>query len=158
MLSTDIGQSAHLRTVPSDRLRQVLSDLRIGPQTTIDPDTLQPRGGVQQCGRCRFRAVRALRRPDRDRRHDPRPEARPERAGEGAGAGEGSAGRNRLVSPMRCGKNLSLSPDVMKELKAQSFKPNSASIDALRDYNEGLALMREGKNLDALKRFQSATT
>lgn len=41
MLSTDIGQSAHLRAVPPDRLQQVLSDLRIGPQAAIDPDTLR---------------------------------------------------------------------------------------------------------------------
>ena len=40
MLSTDIGQSAHLRAVPTDRVHQVLSDLRIGPQTILDPDTL----------------------------------------------------------------------------------------------------------------------
>ena len=53
-------------------------------------------------------------------------------------------------------KNLSLSPDVVQELKAQSFKPNSGSVEALRNYNEGLALMREGKNLDAYKSFQGA--
>ena len=29
MLSTDIGQSAHLHAVPTDRLHQVLSDLHI---------------------------------------------------------------------------------------------------------------------------------
>jgi serine/threonine protein kinase len=41
MLTTDIGQSSHLRAVPTNRLQQVLSDLRIGPQSTIDPDTLR---------------------------------------------------------------------------------------------------------------------
>ena len=39
MLSTDVGQSAHLHTVSTDRLHQVLSDLRVGPQTAVDPDT-----------------------------------------------------------------------------------------------------------------------
>ena len=41
MLSTDIGQSAHLHTVPTDRLHQVLSDLRVGPESAVDPDTLR---------------------------------------------------------------------------------------------------------------------
>ena len=29
-------------------------------------------------------------------------------------------------------------------------------MDALRSYNDGLELARQGKNLEALKRFQSA--
>src|SRR6202521_2563730 len=37
MLSTDVGQSARLRTISPDRLHQVLSDLRITPGTAIDP-------------------------------------------------------------------------------------------------------------------------
>jgi len=37
ILSTDVGQSAHLRTISPDRLHQVLSDLQISPGTTIDP-------------------------------------------------------------------------------------------------------------------------
>src|SRR6266436_5513800 len=37
MLSTDVGQSAHLRTISPDRLHQVLSDLRITPGSAIDP-------------------------------------------------------------------------------------------------------------------------
>jgi eukaryotic-like serine/threonine-protein kinase len=54
-------------------------------------------------------------------------------------------------------KNLSLSADVVEELKAQSFKPNSTSVDALREYDEGSALMRAGKYIDALKHLQAAT-
>jgi predicted Zn-dependent protease len=42
-------------------------------------------------------------------------------------------------------------------LKAQSFKPNSKSVDALREYDEGAVLMRAGKYIDALKHLQSAT-
>ena len=41
MLSTDIGQSAHLHTVPTDRLHQVLSDLHVGPEAAVDPETLR---------------------------------------------------------------------------------------------------------------------
>jgi serine/threonine protein kinase len=40
MLSTDVGQSARLRTISSERLHQVLSDLRINPGARIDPTML----------------------------------------------------------------------------------------------------------------------
>jgi eukaryotic-like serine/threonine-protein kinase len=39
MLTTDVGQSAHLRTISPDRLHQVLSDLRITP----DPRSIRER-------------------------------------------------------------------------------------------------------------------
>ena len=39
----------------------------------------------------------------------------------------------------------------------QSFKPSSKSLPALRDYNEGLQLFRQGKNLEAQKQFEAAT-
>jgi tetratricopeptide (TPR) repeat protein len=43
-------------------------------------------------------------------------------------------------------------------LKAQSFKPNSKSVDALREYDQGSLLMRAGKYVDALKHLEAATT
>ena len=54
-------------------------------------------------------------------------------------------------------KNLSLSADVVQELKAQSLKPNTNSVEALREYDQGSVLMRAGKYLDALKHLQAAT-
>jgi eukaryotic-like serine/threonine-protein kinase len=157
MLSTDIGQSAHLRAVPGDRLRQVFSDLRIGPQTAIDPDTLHrvaefSNADVVVSGQyARFGDQIVINATIRDLKRDQsvpvKVQALPK---------DLPAAIYQLADSIR--QNLSLSPDVMKELKAQSFKPTSTSIDALRDYNQGLAFMRSGKNLDALKRFQSATT
>src|SRR6266478_1052816 len=41
MLRTDVGQSASLRTVSSDRLHQILKDLRIPENADFDPDTLK---------------------------------------------------------------------------------------------------------------------
>src|SRR5271166_1619583 len=40
MLSTDVGQSSHLRTVSSDRMQQVFHDLRIAPNSPVDSSTL----------------------------------------------------------------------------------------------------------------------
>src|SRR5580704_12248902 len=40
MLSTDVGQSAHLRTVSPSTLHQIFSDLRISSATVLDPATI----------------------------------------------------------------------------------------------------------------------
>ena len=45
----------------------------------------------------------------------------------------------------------------LKELKASSFQPTSHSLVALRDYNQGIGLQRDGKNLEAQKQFEAAT-
>src|SRR5207253_9856941 len=42
-------------------------------------------------------------------------------------------------------------------LQAKSLKPSSQSVQALRYYSEGLQLARQGKNLDAVKKFEAAT-
>ena len=157
MLSTDIGQSAHLRAVPPDRVHQVLADLRVGPQTEIDPDTL--RRIAENCSADVIVSGQYSRYDDqivitgtiRDLKRDQiiplKAQALPK---------DLPGAIDTLAETVR--QNLALSPDVLQELKAQSFKPNSSSVDALRSYNLGLVLMREGKNLDALKSFQSATT
>jgi tetratricopeptide (TPR) repeat protein len=43
--------------------------------------------------------------------------------------------------------------DVLKELKASSFQPTSQSVAALRDYNQGTGLQRDGRNLEAKTLF-----
>ena len=62
---------------------------------------------------------------------------------------------DRMADSIR--QKLSLSEDVLKELKASSFQPVSQSVAALRAYNLGMGLERSGKNLDAQKQFQDAT-
>ena len=52
--------------------------------------------------------------------------------------------------------NLAFSPDVINELKASSFQPSSKSVPALRDFSQGGQLLRDGKNLDAIKMLQTA--
>src|SRR4029079_18214088 len=49
------------------------------------------------------------------------------------------------------------SPDVMNELKSSSWKPSTTSLDALRLYDEGQELTRQGKFQEAQKRFDAAT-
>jgi tetratricopeptide (TPR) repeat protein len=67
-----------------------------------------------------------------------------------------SAAVDRLAGMIR--QNLSLPSDLVKELQAQSFKPTSTSVDALRDYNQGIQLLRQGNYLEAQKQLLAATT
>jgi eukaryotic-like serine/threonine-protein kinase len=156
MLSTDIGQSAHLHTVPTDRLHQVLADLRVGPETAVDPDTLRrvaqfSNADLVVSGQyARFGDQIVIDATIRDLVHDQNVPVKAQ-----ALVKDLPTAIDSLADSVR--KNLSLSADVVEELKAQSFKPNSKSVDALRDYDQGLVLMRTGKYVDALKHLQAAT-
>ncbi len=156
MLSTDVGQSAHLRTISPDRLHQVLSDLRVTPATAIDPtmvgriaeftnaDTVVWGQYVKFGDQIRIDATLA------DLKHNTRTPLKIEAASEK----EIPRIVDGLAELIR--KNLAVSPNVLKELKASSFQPTSKSVPALRDYNQGVQLLRGGKNLEAVKSFQSA--
>jgi tetratricopeptide (TPR) repeat protein/predicted Ser/Thr protein kinase len=156
MLSTDIGQSAHLNTVSTDRLHQVLSDLRVGPQTAVDPDTLRrvaqfSNADVIVSGQyARFGDQIVIDATIRDLVHDQNVPIKAQ-----ALEKDLPTAIDSLADSVR--KNLSLSADVVEELKAQSFKPNSKSVDALREYDQGSVLMRAGKYVDALKHLQAST-
>ena len=156
MLSTDVGQSAHLRTISPDRLQQILHDLRIEPGATIDASTLRriaefANADIVVSGQFvrlgdQIRVDAVVQDLKHNRTAPLKAEARNQQ--------DISAAVDRLSDSIR--QNLALSPDLINELRAQSFKPTSTSIDALRDYNEGVQLHRSGNNLEALKRFQSA--
>ena len=156
MLSTDIGQSAHLHTVPTDRLHQVLTDLRVGPETAVDPDTLRRVGQFSNADilvsgqYARFGDQIVIDATIRDLVHD---QTVPVKAR--ALLKDLPTAIDSLADSVR--SNLSLSATVVDELKAQSFKPNSTSVEALREYDAGSALMRAGKYVDALKHLQAAT-
>jgi eukaryotic-like serine/threonine-protein kinase len=156
MLSTDIGQSAHLHTVPTDRLHQVLTDLRVGPETAVDPDTLRrvaqfSNADILVSGQyARFGDQIVIDATIRDLVHD---QTVPVKAQ--ALVKDLPTAIDSLADSVR--KHLSLSANVVEELKAQAFKPNSTSVEALREYDAGSALMRAGKYVDALKQLQAAT-
>jgi tetratricopeptide (TPR) repeat protein/predicted Ser/Thr protein kinase len=156
-LSTDVGQSSYLRTVSSDRLHQILHDLRIGADSNLDPDTLRrvaEFSSAQTVVWGQYAKMGEQIRIDatlRDLKHDRTAALKAEAPNQEALP----AAVDRLAQAVR--ENLALSSSVMKELQAQAFKPSSKSLPALRDYNEGLQLSRLGKNLEAQKKFEAAT-
>jgi len=157
MLSTDVGQSAHLRAVSSDRVQQVFHDLRIAPNSVADSTTL---GRVAEFTNAdtlvwgQYTKLGDQIRIDatlQDRKHNRTIQVKAEAANQQ----DLSAAVDRLAGMIR--ENLALSPDLVKELQAQSFKPTSTSVDALRDYNQGSQLLRQGSNLEAKKDLEAAT-
>jgi eukaryotic-like serine/threonine-protein kinase len=157
MLNTDVGQSAHLHPVSSDRLRQVLHDLQITPDATSDAATLRRITSIMNADTVvsgqyakfgdQIRIDATLRDLKQNRSVSFKAQA--------PGEKDLLAAVDQLAQNIR--ENLALSPQIVKELKAQSFKPSSKSLDAIRLYSEGVDLAGKGNNLEALKRFQAST-
>jgi eukaryotic-like serine/threonine-protein kinase len=156
MLRTDVGQSASLRTVSSDRLHQIQKDLRIPDNAELDQATLHQiaeftstdrivSGEYAKLGQ-QIRIDATLQ--DLKQQHTISLKA------------EAPSEKQLLQSVAQLAQaiqqNLALSSDALKELRSKSFRPSSDSVEALRDYNEGLQLDRNGNNLEAAKRFQAA--
>ncbi len=158
MLTTDVGQSASLRTVSSDRLQQILKDLHIGNDTPLDQQSIKQlaefsnaqtivwgqyvRGGGQIRVEATLQNLKQGSPPVTMRVEAPTEK-------------ELLAATDQLAQKIR--DNLALSPQIAKELQKQAFRPTSKSVEALRAYNEGLELMREGNNLESKKKFELAT-
>jgi eukaryotic-like serine/threonine-protein kinase len=157
MLSTDVGQSSHLRAVSSDRVQQVFHDLRIAPNSVVDSSTLSRIADFTNSDTLVWGQYTKLGDQIRidatlqDRKHNRTIQVKSEAATQK----DLSAAVDRLAEMIR--QNLALSSDVVKELQAQSFKPTSTSVAALRDYNQGLQLSRQGNNLEAQKHLEAAT-
>ncbi len=157
MLSTDVGQSAQLRTVSPNVLHQILTDLRVAPATVLDPTAIRRVADFSNADRvvwgqyARFgdqiRIDATLQDIKNDRTIPLKIDVPNEKEIPGA--------IDRLAESIR--QKLALPEDVLKELKASSFQPVSQSVDALRAYNLGIGLQRDGKNLEAQKQFEMAT-
>ena len=156
MLSTDVGQSASVRAVSSERVGQVMKDLHITPQSELDASTIGRianqsnvdtvvSGSYTQLGdRIRIDAkIEDLKRGQSTMMRE-----------EATGEKEIFAAVDRLANQIR--ENLSVSKSLLKELQAHAFKPSTTSIAALREYNQGLEEARAGKNTAAVQSFQAS--
>ena len=157
MLSTDVGQSASLRTISQDRLHQVISDLRIAPNASIEPATLRSLAEFSNADTlvsgqfAKFGGQIRIDATLQDLKHDRSVPIKIDAVDEKDIPGA----VDRLAASIR--DNLAISSDAIKELKASSFQPSSHSAPALREYDQGIQLLRDGKNLDAVKALQAAT-
>ncbi|MGC1478291.1 MAG: tetratricopeptide repeat protein [Terriglobales bacterium] len=157
MLSTDVGQSAQLRTVSPNSLHQIFTDLRISSATVLDPATIRRVADFSKADRVlwgqyakfgdQIRIDATLQDIKNERSVPLKIDVPSEKEIPGA--------IDRLAESVR--QKLALPQDVLKELKASSFQPTSQSLAALRDYNQGIGFQRDGRNLDAQKQFEAAT-
>jgi serine/threonine protein kinase/tetratricopeptide (TPR) repeat protein len=157
MLSTDVGQSAQVRTVSPTSLHQIFIDLRISSTTVLAPATIRRVADFSNADRVvwgqyakfgdQIRIDATLQDIKNDRSIPLKIEVPSEKEIPGA--------IDRLAESIR--QKLALPENVLKELKASSFQPTSSSVEALRDYDQGIGFQRDGKNLDARKQFEAAT-
>jgi serine/threonine protein kinase/tetratricopeptide (TPR) repeat protein len=156
MLSTDVGQSASVRAVSSERVGQVMKDLHVMPQADLDAPTIGRianqsnvdtvvYGSYAQLGD-RIRIDARIQDLKRGQTINVKEEA--------AGDKEIFAAVDRLANQIR--ENLAVSKSLLKELQEHAFKPSTASVAALREYNHGLEEARAGKNTAAAQSFQAA--
>jgi eukaryotic-like serine/threonine-protein kinase len=157
MLTTDVGQSQRLRIVSPNRLHQVMRDLRILPNTDVDPQMLKRIAELSNADTvvsgeyAKYGDQIRIDATLMDLKHDRRSPLKVGAASENAIP----ATIDNLAELIR--KNLAVSPDVLQELKASSFQPSSKSLAALRDYNDGVKLLRDARNLQAKKVLEAAT-
>ena len=156
MLRTDLGQSSSLVTVSSDRLHQILRDLRIAAGTSYDLETLRRVAEFTNADKLvwgqyikagdQIRIDATLQDLKQNKSIPLKAEAPNER--------EVLSAVGQLAKSIQ--QKLTLSPDTVKELRATAFTPSSKSIQALRHYSEGLELFRQGNNATALNKFQAS--
>ncbi len=156
MLSTDVGQSASLRTISPDRLHQILTDLHVPANSSLDPDMLRRIAEFSNAETLvwgQYAKVGDQIRIDatvedmKRQRNTPLQVAAPTEK-------DLLKAVQQLAESVQ--QKLALSGDVLKDLRAKSLKPSSQSLAALRFYNEGLELARQGNHLQAAKRFEAS--
>ena len=158
VLRTELGQSSRVRTVAPDRLHQVLQDLRISPTATLSPTEMARVADLTNARSVlwgqytRFGNAIRIDATLQDLEHQVTVPLNAMAPNEGA--------LLTAIAELAAAVRESLargSPDILNELKSTAWKPSTSSFEALRMYDQGLALAREGKHQEALKSFDAAT-
>jgi len=157
MLSTDVGQSPSLRVVSTEHISQTVRDLRILPSALFDPATVKRLADFSNADTVvwgQYTKSGDQIRIDatvQDFKH-----------GQMAALTSESANEKDVLSTVdhlagQIRDKLALSSIIIKELQGQSFKPSTSSLPALRDYDRGVQLARQGNFLEAQKQLEAAT-
>ena len=158
VLGTELGQSSRVRMVPSDRMHQVLQDLKIEPNSTLAPQELARVADFTNARRVlwgQYSRFGDAIRIDATLQDLDSGQSVPLNA---MAANDASllTAIGQLTDAVR--ESLAHgSSDMLSELKATSWKPSTSSFDALRLYNEGVRLSEQGAHQDAQKSFAAAT-
>ena len=153
MLGADVGQSATVRTVSSARLQQILQDLAVPADGTIDPATLRRLAEFSNADTVVWgQYVRAGEQIRIDTTLQDFKQARSvPLTSEVTTEKDVLAAVDRLARSIRSA--VTTSPDAVRELGASAFKPSSSSVPAVRAYTEGVQLARRGDHQEAAARL-----
>jgi len=157
MLRTDIGQSAQLKTVSSNDVNQMLQDLRLGPQDSLDSATIKHLAdftGAEVLISGQYTKFNEQIRLDvwlQDLKHNRTAPVKAEASNESALP----AAIDQLAQSIR--DQLALPKDTVAQMQASAFKPSTSSMAALKAYSDGMLRLSHGKDLEAQKAFQTAT-
>jgi len=158
MLRTDVGQASDFHTVPPDRMHQILSDLRVSPDSELDASTLRRIAEFTSADKVvsgqyvklgdQIRIDATLQDLKQQRTISLKAEAPDEK--------QLSGSVDQLARSIQ--QNLTLAPEAVKEMEASAFVPSSKSPEALRNYSGGLELARQGDYLGATNKFEAAAS
>jgi serine/threonine protein kinase/Tfp pilus assembly protein PilF len=157
VLATDLGEASHLRTIPSERLHEVLRDLRIDPHASLSPREL---GRIADFASARsilwgqylkFGDEIRIDATLQDLQQQKTTQLKASAANQGALLTAVAELAGIVQQTLAAG-----SADVLSELKSSAWRPSTQSFEALRLYNDGLQLSRQGSHQAALKRFEAA--
>jgi tetratricopeptide (TPR) repeat protein len=156
MVRTELGQSSYLRTVSSERLHQILRDLRVAPGAAVDAPTLRRLADFTDANRVLI--GQHIKVGDAIRIEATLQDVREQRSVPITINAVNEASLLPAISQLAQAvrENLSLPAEVVKKLQARASKPPSQSLPALQQYSSALESRRQGKHSDALKSFQAA--
>ncbi len=157
-LSSDIGQSAHVRLVSPERLQQALQDLRVSSQSQMDLSILKRiaeytnadtvvSGQYERMGEG-TRITATVHDLKNDREISVNTDVANEK--------DLLASMGKLADSLR--EKLAANSEILKEMQGHTQHVMTKSIPALRAYDEGLQLVRAGNNTQAVAKFEEATT
>jgi eukaryotic-like serine/threonine-protein kinase len=157
MLTTDVGQSAQVHVASADSMHQLLRDMKISAETTLDDASIRRLAQFSNADQIVWGQYIKL--GDQIRLDVTLQDLKQQRStqlkAEAANQQDLFAAVDRLAQGIR--KNLAVSDSVVHDLSAQAFRPSTKSLPAIRDYNEGLELLRDGKNLEAVTKLEGST-
>jgi eukaryotic-like serine/threonine-protein kinase len=154
-LSTGVGQSKHLRVVSADRVHQEMRDLRIGPDAEFDDATLHrfaEFGNADYLLWGRYSKAGDQIRLDATLQDFKRQRTIPLQVT--AANGQLMAAFEQLARDVQ--NNLSLPAGEIEQLRAVAFQPSTHSIEALRNFTEGLDFERQGNHMEGQKHFEAS--
>ena len=158
VLATDLGEAQNLRTIQPQRIQEVLGDLRIDSNANLSPSDLKRIASFTNAGSIlwgqyvKFGDEIRIDATLQDLEQEVSTALKASAPNENALLAAVATIAGDVQTKLAAG-----SDDVLNQLKSTAWRPSTHSFEALRLYNNGLQLSRQGNHQSALKQFEAAT-